>query len=106
MAQASSYPVTMTTPWCGSRRTGHSSRSRSKYWYGSALKASLRKKSTASNSVIHTPARRLEGGTDAAVDKDVDPVDEARLTREQERNDRGDLLGPTHSVQGRLLHEP
>ena len=45
---ASSYPVTITTSWCGSRRTGHCSRRASKYGYGSATSSSPRKKSIAS----------------------------------------------------------
>ena len=37
---ASSYPVTITTSWWGSRCTGHCSRSASKYGNGSATTAS------------------------------------------------------------------
>ena len=47
-AIASSYPVTIITPWCRSRCTGHCARSHSKYGYGSVTHSLPRKKSIAS----------------------------------------------------------
>ena len=47
-AIASSYPVTIITPWWRSRCTGHCARSHSKYGYGSVTSSAPRKKSIAS----------------------------------------------------------
>ena len=48
MAHASSYPVTMYTPCCGSRRTGHWAAEPVEVGVGSSTSSSPRKKSMAS----------------------------------------------------------
>src|SRR4051812_22609047 len=79
----SSYPVTATTPRCGSGSTGHCARSSSKYGYGSSTSDSSLKKSRVRQSLMRTAIYVCENGvsTSAEQSQDVDllGVDDEQL---------------------------